>query len=315
MVDAQSADPAVKSRKRLSGAIRESRGDMIFLVVVHIVLVLVLLIVLYPLVFIVSSSFSSTSAVASGQVWLLPVEPSLDGYRAVFSHRGVLRGYYNSAYYAIAGTVISVAMTIMIAFPLSRKTFVGRGIITFIFVFTMFFNGGLIPTYLIVRATGILNTRWAMLIPSAIGVWFVIITRTFFQSSIPNELYEVAEIDGCSDLYFVWKIVLPLSKPIIAVLALMYAVMKWNAYFEALIYLSDEELFPLQVILRQILILNQNLTTGFRRLRTDQLLARQGIAELLKYSLIIVASAPLLILYPFIQKYFIKGILIGSLKG
>ena len=315
MVEAQSAAPVVKKKRTRSSAIRESRGDKIFLVIVHTMLALVLLMVLYPLIFVVSSSFSSVDAVTSGQVWLWPVRPSLDGYKAVFSHQGVLRGYYNSAYYALAGTLISIALTIMVAYPLSRKDFVGRGFITFIFVFTMFFNGGLIPTYLIVRGTGLINTRWSMLIPSAIGAWFVIITRTFFQSNIPTELSEVAEIDGCSDLYFVWKIVLPLSKPIIAVLALMYAVGKWNAYFEAMIYLSDEALYPLQIILRQILILNQNLTTGFRRLRTDQLLARQGIADLLKYSLIVVASAPLLILYPFIQKYFIKGVLIGSLKG
>jgi putative aldouronate transport system permease protein len=288
---------------------------MIFLVVIHIVLSLVLVAILYPLIFIVSSSFSATDAVTSGQVWLWPVRPTLDGYKAVFSHQGVLTGYANSGFYAVVGSAISIALTIMVAYPLSRKDFQGRGIITFIFVFTMFFNGGLIPTYLVVKATGMINTRWALLIPSAIGVWFVIITRTFFQSNIPKELTEVAEIDGCSDLYFVWKIVLPLSKPIIAVLALMYAVGKWNAYFEAMIYLNNEDLYPLQIILRQILILNQNLTTGFRRLRTDQLMQRQGMADLLKYALIIVASAPLLILYPFIQKYFIKGVLIGSLKG
>lgn len=314
MVGVETPNVVVKN-KRPKRAIRESHTDRIFLLVVNTCLVVILLIILYPLIFIVSSSFSSTSAVASGQVWLWPVNPSLDGYRAVFSNSQVLRGYANSAFYAVAGTAISIALTIMVAYPLSRKEFVGRGVITFLFVFTMFFNGGLIPTYLVVRSTGMLNTRWALLIPSAIGVWFIIITRTFFQMSIPKELAEVSEMDGCSDLYFVWRIVLPLSKPIIAVLALMYAVGKWNAYFEAMIYLSREKLYPLQVILRQILILNQNLTTNFRRLRTDQLLARRGIADLLKYSLIIVASAPLLVLYPFIQKYFIKGMLIGSLKG
>ena len=294
---------------------RESRGDLVFLITVYTCLSLVLVAVLYPLIFIVSSSFSSTDAVRQGQVWLYPVQPSVDGYKAVFSHPQILRGYYNSAVYAFWGTLVSVVSTIMIAYPLSRKEFVGRGIITFLFVFTMLFGGGLIPTYLVVKATGLLNTRLAMIIPSAIGVWFVIISRTFFQSNIPQELAEVAEIDGCSDLYFIYRIVLPLSKPIIAVLALMYAVGKWNAYFEAHIYLHDEELYPLQIILRQILILNQNAAQAFTRLRTDQMLARQGIAELLKFSLIIIASAPLLILYPFIQKYFIQGILIGSLKG
>lgn len=300
---------------RKKSRIRESRTDLVFLIAVHICLFLVLAVVLYPLIFIISSSFSSTDAVRQGRVWLFPVEPSVDGYKAVFSHPQILRGYYNSAVYAFWGTIVSVATTIMIAYPLSRKEFVGRGVITFLFVFTMLFSGGLIPTYMVVKGTGLLNTRLALIIPSAIGVWFVIISRTFFQSNIPQELAEVAEIDGCSDFHFIWSIVLPLSKPIIAVLALMYAVAKWNAYFEALIYLHDEDLYPLQIILRQILILNQNMAHNFRRLRTDQILARRGIAELLKFSLIIVASAPLLILYPFIQKYFIKGILIGSLKG
>lgn len=300
---------------RRRNRIRESRSDLIFLIVVYAALSLVLLVVLYPLIFIISSSFSSTDAVRQGQVWLLPVQPSVDGYKAVFSHPQILRGYYNSAVYAFWGTIVSVISTIMIAYPLSRKEFVGRGFITFLFVFTMLFNGGLIPTYMVVKGVGMLNTRLALIIPSAIGVWFVIISRTFFQSNIPQELAEVAEIDGCSDFRFILRIVLPLSKPIIAVLALMYAVGKWNAYFEALIYLHDEKLYPLQIILRQILILNQNAAQAFKRLRTDQMLARQGIAELLKFSLIIVASAPLLILYPFIQKYFIQGILIGSLKG
>ncbi len=230
---------------RVRQRIRESKTDLIFLIVVYLCLSLVLLVVLYPLIFIVSSSFSSTDAVRQGRVWLFPVQPSVDGYKAVFSHPQIIRGYYNSAVYAFWGTIVSVAFTVMIAYPLSRREFVGRGIIMFLFVFTMLFNGGLIPTYMVVKSVGLLNTRLALIIPSAIGVWFVIISRTFFQSNIPRELAEVSEIDGCSDLYFMWRIVLPLSKPIIAVLALMYAVGKWNAYFEALIYLHDEELYPL----------------------------------------------------------------------
>ena len=298
-------------KKKLHG-IRESREDKLFLTVISAVLILVFIAVTYPLIFILASSFSSTRAVISGRVWLWPVQPTLIGYKAVFTHAGVMRGYANSAFYTFFGTMVNVLMTIIIAYPLSRRDFAGRGFITFLLVFTMLFSGGLIPLYLVVRRLGIVNTRLAMIIPQALAVWHVIIARSFFQSNIPQELAEVAEIDGSSDVYFIWKIVLPLSKPVIAVLGLMYAVGHWNAYFDAMIYLNDPKLYPLQIILRNILILNQSLRMS---IRMDEMLLRQGLADLLKFSLIVVAAAPVLAIYPFIQRYFIRGILIGSLKG
>jgi putative aldouronate transport system permease protein len=294
------------------GAIRESAGDRIFLGFVFGFLIIVVLAIIYPLIYIVSSSFSSGQAVGSGKVWLLPVDPTLAGYSAVFKHPAIMRGYANSAFYTFFGTLINIVVTVLIAYPLSRKEFYGRKFIMLGLVFTMMFSGGLIPLYLTVRNVGILNTRLAMLIPQAMQVWQVIIARTFFAATIPDELAEAAEMDGCSDAYFIWRVVLPLSKPIIAVLVLMYAVYHWNAYFDALIYLSRDKLFPLQIVLRNILILNQATRVA---VKASEQIARQNLASLLKFSLIVVASAPVMALYPFVQKYFIKGVMIGSLKG
>src|SRR4051794_28406480 len=236
--------------------IAETRGDRIFLIGIKVMLWIALIAVAVPLIYVVASSFSSASAVSAGRVLLWPVEPSLRAYKDALSNPQVLQGYYNSLIYAIGGTMISVTLTVAIAYPLSRKTFFGRNLIMSLLIFTMLFSGGLIPTYLVVQNLGMLNTRWALLIPSAIGVWQVIIARTFFRSTIPDELYEAATIDGASDLRFLWSIVLPLSKPVIAVIALMYAIFQWNSYFDALIYLKDPGLYPLQIVLRNVLILN-----------------------------------------------------------
>ena len=292
--------------------IRESRGDRIFLGFVFAFLTFVLATIIYPLIFIVSSSFSSGQAVGAGKVWLLPVEPTLLGYEAVFKHSTILIGYVNSAVYTVFGTLINIFVTVLVAYPLSRKDFFGGKFIVLALVFTMMFAGGLIPLYLTVRRVGILNTRLAMLIPQALHVWQVIVARTFFASTIPDELAEAAEMDGCSDAYFLWRVVLPLSKPVIAVLVLLYAVFHWNAYFDALMYLNNPRLFPLQIVLRNILILNQ--ARDMMVVATEQV-ARQNLIALLKYSLIVVASAPIIALYPFAQKHFIKGVMIGSLKG
>jgi len=292
--------------------IRESFGDRLFLSCIYLILTIVLLIVLYPLVYIISSSFSSPLAVSSGRVWLWPVDFSLRGYQVTLGNPQIITGYANSLFYAFFGTLISVTLTVLLAYPLSRKTFYGRNILMVFLVFTMLFSGGLIPTYLVVKNLGLLNTRWAMLIPQAIAVWQVIITRTFFQASIPEELVEASELDGCSDLRFLWSVVLPLSKPIIAVLVLMYAVSQWNSYFDALIYLKSPELYPLQLVLRSILILN---TTTSGSMEASAMVERQQLADLLKYSLIVVASLPVLIIYPFVQRYFVKGMLIGAVKG
>jgi putative aldouronate transport system permease protein len=291
--------------------IRESVGDKLFLISIYVILSLLLVIVLYPLIYIFSSSFSSPSAVTSGRVWLWPVEFSIKGYATLIENPKIVTGYANSLFYTAAGTIISVMLTIMIAYPLSRKTLFGRNLLMMLITFTLLFSGGLIPTYLVVKQMGLIDTRWALLIPNAIWVWQVIIARTFFQSSIPDELIDSSEIDGCSDLRFMWSVVVPLSKPIIAVLFLMYAVGQWNSYFDALIYLKTANLFPLQLILRSIIILNNssNATDALKQVE------RQQLAELLKYSLIVVATLPVLIIYPFVQRYFVQGMLVGSVKG
>ncbi|MBO0993244.1 carbohydrate ABC transporter permease [Bacillus sp. SD088] len=293
--------------------VRESFGDRVFLTGIYIFLILVLLIILLPLMNILSSSFSHPSAVVAGKVWLFPVDFSLAGYKAVFDNPNIILGFRNSILYTIAGTLVNVVLTIMIAYPLSRKTFYGRGLIMAVLVFTMLFDGGLIPYYLVVKALGLLNTPWAMILPGAVAVFQVIIARTFFQTTIPDDLYEAAEIDGCSDMRFITSVVIPLSKPIIAVMTLMYAVGHWNAYFQALIFLRDPNLFPLQIILREILVLNS--VDPSMMSNVDQVLALAGLKEQLKYALIVVASVPVLLIYPFVQKHFTKGVMIGSLKS
>ncbi|MGO4268987.1 carbohydrate ABC transporter permease [Paenibacillus sp. TAF58] len=294
-------------------AIRESQGDRLFLLGIYMLLTVVLIVVLFPLIFIVSSSFSSPQAVVSGKVWLFPVEFTLEGYKAVFRNPQIVSGYMNSLFYAVAGTAVNVALTVMLAYPMARKTFYGRNFIMVLLVITMMFDGGLIPFYLVVKNLNLLDSRWAMILPGAMAVFQVIVARTFFQTTIPDEIAEAAELDGCSDIRFITSIVLPLSKPILAVLTLMYAVGHWNAYFDALIFLKSPNLFPLQIVLRNILILNTIDATMVSKV--DQMLAQQGLKDLLKYSLIVVASAPVLIIYPFVQKHFVKGVMIGSLKG
>jgi putative aldouronate transport system permease protein len=293
--------------------IRDNASDRLFSLGTYLVLALFLVVLLYPLIYIVSASFSSGTAVVSGRVWLWPVDLSLDGYRAVFRDRAVVSGFLNSLFYTVVGTAVNVVLTLLAAYPLARKDLYGRGVFIVLFIVPLLFSGGLIPTYLVVKDVGLLNTRWALIIPTALAVWNVIITRTYFQITIPDELLEAAQLDGASDFAFFFRIVLPLSGPIIAVNALFYAVGHWNEYFNALLYLTNPALFPLQLVLREILVQNQVDLT----MMTDvqQYLARQNLAALLKYSLIVVASVPMLAFYPFVQKYFVKGIMIGSLKG
>jgi multiple sugar transport system permease protein/putative aldouronate transport system permease protein len=305
--------PPAEGRPTARTAIRDSRSDRLFNAFNYLILTLLLLVILYPLLYIVSASLSNGAAVLSGRVWLWPVDPTLDGYRAVFKHPRVVSGFLNSFFYASVGTLVNVALTLLAAYPLSRKDLYGGGVLIFLFVFTLLFSGGLIPTYLVVKDLGLLNTRWAMIVPTALAVWNVLITRTYFQVTIPDELLDAAQVDGASDFVFFFRVVLPLSPAIIAVNALLYAVGHWNAFFQALIYLTDPALFPLQLVLRDILIQNQlDLTTIAD---VDQFMARQNLAELLKYSLIVVACLPMLLIYPFAQRYFIKGMMIGSLKG
>lgn len=293
--------------------IRESGSDRVFTIVNYVILSIVLILVLYPLIYVVSASFSSSYAVLSGKVWLWPVEPSLDGYKAVFKNKNIVTGFQNTVFYTAVGTFINVIMTILAAYPTSRKDFRGRNFFMLLFVFTMMFSGGLIPTYFVVKDLHMINTVWAMLIPTALSVWNVIIMRTYFQITIPNELLEASQLDGCNDFRFLLKIVLPLSGPIIAVIALFYAVGHWNQYFNAMIYLKDPQLYPMQLILRDILVQNEVKIDMLGDVKSAA--ARQGLRELLKYSLIVVSSVPLLLIYPFVQKFFVKGVMIGSIKG
>lgn len=314
---AESITPVAKTQNRpgrrdRARKVKETRGDKMFLFCIYLLLTVFLVIVLAPLAYIVASSFSSPAAVSSGRVLFWPVDFTLRGYQVALGDPQVISGYGNSLFYTFFGTLISVTLTIAIAYPLSRKDLFGRNILMTIILFTMLFSGGLIPTYLVVQQLGLLDTRWSLLLPQAIGVWQVIIARTYFRSAIPDELAEAAQLDGCSDLRFLWSVVLPLAKPLIAVVALMYAILQWNSYFDALIYLKSSDLYPLQLVLRNILILN---TTSGGSMDAGVMLQRQQLADLLKYSLIVVSSVPVLLIYPFVARYFTKGIMIGAVKG
>jgi multiple sugar transport system permease protein/putative aldouronate transport system permease protein len=294
--------------------IKIARGDHLYLALVYTFLGLFVLTIAYPLIYVVSASFSSPSALIQGRVFLVPVEPGLQGYQAVFKNQNVWRGYLNTVIYTAAGTCIGVFVTMLGGFVLSRKEFPLKAPVTLFFTVTMFFSGGLLPTYLLITNLKLINTIWALVLPGAYSVWLSIIARTYIKSTVPEELFEALSLDGGNYFDFLFRIVVPLSAPIIAVVALNFATGHWNSYFSAMIYLNEADKFPLQLILRSILIQNTVDVTE-RIVDVREALERQYLAELLKYSLIIVSSIPLLLIYPFIQKYFIKGIMIGSLKG
>ena len=273
---------------------------------------LALAIIIYPLYFVLISSFSDPNAINGGRVWLWPVDVTWNGYRAIFDDESIWRGYRNSLIYAALGSFVSTALTVAAGYALSRKDLVGRNPIMLLILFTMYFNGGMIPTYILVKNLGLLDTVWAMVVPGAVSVYQLIIVRTFFQSNIPDELLEAAMMDGCSNLRFFFRIALPLSAPIVAVIVLFNAVSQWNSYFQALIYLNREQLQPLQIILRRILVLNQAALGSLDWQTVEEMQKR---AELVKYGVVIVASLPMLLLYPFLQKYFVNGIMLGSVKG
>ncbi|BFH66622.1 MAG: carbohydrate ABC transporter permease [Paenibacillus dendritiformis] len=293
--------------------IDRSIGDRIFDAVNYVLLTLVMLIVLYPLLFVLSASVSNPETVLRGEMWLIPKQINFDAYAKIFQNKDILLGYGNTILYTLLGTAINLIMTICAAYPLARKDFLGRGLITGIIVFTMFFGGGLIPTYLLIKNLNMLDTLWVMVIPNAVAVWNIIIMRTFFQQSIPGEIQEAAMIDGCSHIQTLLRIVLPLSMPIIAVMVLFYAVGHWNSYFNALIYLSSKDKFPLQLILREILI--QSDSGDMIKLTSESAVKMKMSVEGLKYAVLVVANLPMLVLYPFLQRYFVKGIMIGALKG
>ncbi|MBU5344590.1 carbohydrate ABC transporter permease [Paenibacillus sp. FSL W8-0187] len=291
----------------------ETRGDRIFNVINYTILILVTIIVMYPLVFVLSASFSDPQAVLRGEMLLWPKGVNLNSYVKIFQNKDIISGFTNTLVYTSLGTFINLTMTILAAYPLSRKDFVGRNAIMALLVFTMFFSGGLIPTYLLIKNLGMLNTLWVMIIPNAVSIWNIIIMRTFFQQSIPGELQEAATIDGCSNIKILTRIILPLSMPIIAVTILFYAVGHWNAFFNALLYLSDKDKFPLQLILREILIQGQ--TNDMVKMSTESAIKQQREVEGIKYAVLVVANIPVLALYPFLQRYFVKGVMIGAIKG
>ncbi|MBE5782499.1 MAG: carbohydrate ABC transporter permease [Clostridiales bacterium] len=293
--------------------VKRSTDDKIFFAISGVIIGFLTLIVLYPLIYILSCSFSSANAVSTGQVVLWPVDLSVMGYEKVFENARVWTGYKNTIIYTVLGTLVNVFMTLICAYPLARKKLPYKGFFTFLFTFTMLFGGGMIPTYLVMRNLKILNSIWVMILPGAIGVSQMIVTRTFIVNTIPDELLEAAQIDGCNDFRFFGQFVLPLSKAVIAVIAMQYAIGHWNSYMSAFIYLTNAKMYPLQLYLREILIMSKIDLAEIAD--PEAAIAMQGMADLLKYSLIVVATAPILCVYPFIQKYFVKGVMIGSLKG
>ena len=293
------------------------RSDVIYDTILFILLSLVFLVVAYPLYFVIISSVSDPIAVSNGEVTFYPIGFTLDGYREVFKTNTVVRGFLNSLLYTVCGVSVNLLVTLPTGYALSRKDFALKKFVTFFYMLTMFIGGGMMPTYLIVKQTGLLNSMWALIIPGAMGVYNMIVAKTFFSTNIPLELMEAAKLDGCGNTRFFFHIVLPLSGAITAILVLYYGQGHWNSYFSALLYINDREKWPLQLELRNILLLNTNtMTKEFitEEMRKEQA-RREALANMMKYSLIIISSIPMLIVYPFVQKHFVKGAMIGSVKG
>jgi len=292
------------------GTKNKNKNDRLFLFFCYAIVTILTLLVLYPLIYIISASFSNSDMVVQGKVWLWPVGFTTEAYKRMLQRSDVWLGYRNTIYYTVLGTLINLAITLMCAYPMARRNLRGRGVIMFMFTFTMMFSGGMVPSYMLVRGLGIMNTTWAMVLPGAMSIYNMIVCRTFIQTNIPNEMLEAAQIDGCDDIQFFFKMVLPLSKAIIAVLTLWYSVGHWNSYMSAFLYLRESSRYPLQIYLKEILVQSQHL--GDDASVTGNV---SSVYETLKYSMIVIASAPLLCIYPFIQKYFQKGVMVGSVKG
>lgn len=292
--------------------VRRQRKDVVFDVILYTICALLLVVILYPLWFIIIASFSDPSAVAGGHVWLWPVGFTLEGYQELLRQPQVWLGYRNTIAYTVVGTLIALAVNIPAAYALSRKDLWGRKGLMGLYVFTMFFSGGLIPIFLTVQQAGLYNTFWVLVLPFSVSAYNIIVARTFFETSLPPDLWDAAQIDGCGNLRFFFTMALPLSKAVISVIALWTAVDQWNSYFNALIYIRDENLYPLQLIMRNILITNQN----FAALGTGEAaMIAMRRANLVRYAMIIVATVPIMCVYPFIQKYFDQGVMIGAVKG
>ena len=301
-------------------SIRMCREDRVFGVINSILLILFSVITLYPLLFVVSASVSDPVAVSAGKMILWPVGLTLRGYQYILQYAEIWTGYANTLFYTFVGTIINLAVTLTCAYGLSRRDVPGNGIVMTLFLITMYIGGGLIPNYMNLRMLGLINTRWVLLLPGAVSTYNLIVSRTFFSSTIPWELHEAAFLDGCSDFKLFTKVVLPLSAPIVVVMALYYGVGHWNSYFGAMIYIKDRALYPLQVFLREILSLSTFASAAMESgtLSTEEMAAMLQEAEtanLVKYGVIVVSTLPMLILYPFLQKFFAKGVMIGAVKG
>lgn len=294
---------------------KPKNSDLVFNILNTLICIIVFISVIYPVYFVIIASVSNPISVANGNVWLYPKGFTLMGYKEIMNDSRIWTGYKNTLIYAIGGTLISMMFTMPAAYALSRRDFKARGFLMVFFTFTMFFNGGLIPTYLTIKKFNLDNTIWVMLIPFSVNVYNLIISRTYFQNNIPAELLEAAILDGCSNFRFFAKIVLPLSKAILAVISLYYIVGYWNEYFRALMYLREDKLHPLQMVLRDILIRNQAYSSGQLGSGASAEGSVQQKADLVKYGVIVVSTLPIIVIYPLIQKYFEKGVMIGSLKG
>ena len=301
---------AVKNRRN---KVKLCKEDKIMYAVVETLMVLLVLIVLYPLIYVLSSSFSSGAAVSAGKVILWPVDFSTTGYRIVFSYGLIWKAYGNTIIYTVVATAINLVLTTMAAYPLSRRNFQGKKYYMVLFMVTMFFSGGMIPNYILMTKLHLVNTRWAIILSGGISIYNMIVMRTFFQNSIPSELLEAAKIDGISDIGYLLQIVIPLSKAVFAVITLYYAVAHWNSYFNAMLYLRDRDLYPLQMVLRDILNASK---VDLSEITDPELLKQmRGASDTMKYALIVVSCVPVLVAYPFVQRFFVKGVMVGSVKG
>jgi putative aldouronate transport system permease protein len=297
----------------MASRMRKSVEDYIFDTTNTVFLLLVMVVVLYPLYYIIIASFSDPDLINAGKVWLFPRGLTLAGYKRLFSTSIIWVGYKNTIVYTLVGTAINIALTIPAAYTLSRKDVVGRDFLMILITITMFFSGGLIPRYLVVKNLGLINKIWCMVLPNAVMAWNLIVSRTFFRSTIPDELLEASRMDGCGNGRFFASVVLPLSPAIISVMVLFYAVFHWNAFFDALMFLREESRHPLQLILREILTASEVDSSMIDN--ADELVEMMRMADLLRFGVIIVSSVPVLGLYPFIQRYFVRGVMIGAIKG
>jgi putative aldouronate transport system permease protein len=307
----------VSGNRRRNGTMTRSRifaKLTLFDVVIHLVVLALALIILYPLWFVIMASLSNPTQYRENPFLLLPRGFNVLSYQRVFENADIWMSYWNTIKYTVTGVCINITMTLLGGYSLSRKDFVGRNVFTFIIVFTMFFSGGLIPTYLVVRDLKMLNTFWAMVIPNAVATYYIILARTFFQTRVPVELQESAKLDGCTNFQLFIKVVLPLALPFVSVITLFYSMGHWNSYFQALIYITNRKMWPLQMILREILVqvqMDSMMQIAMDEGYADRMIIREG----LKYSTVVVASLPLLLVYPFLQRFFKEGILVGALKG